>query len=114
LSKQALNEKNCVSCIGSTPAITEQEAAVMLAELGVEWSINAKQHLYREYRCKNFLCAMEYANKIAVLAEQQHHHPNLTITWGKCQVEIWTHAINGLSENDFILAAKIEQTINKS
>lgn len=52
--------------------------------------------------------AIDFANKIAVIAEQEAHHPDLTIAWGMCKVEVWTHKINGLTENDFILAAKIE------
>ncbi|OJX13140.1 MAG: pterin-4-alpha-carbinolamine dehydratase [Caedibacter sp. 37-49] len=69
--------------------------------------MNKAGHLYKEFRFDNFIDAMTFANQIADMAEKEAHHPNLTITWGLCIVEIWTHDVGGLTENDFILAAKI-------
>lgn len=76
----------------------------LLSELGNGWIISESNKLYKEY---NFMEAMSFVNKIAELAEQEAHHPDLTITWGKCIIRIWAHKINGLTESDFILAAKI-------
>jgi 4a-hydroxytetrahydrobiopterin dehydratase len=80
----------------------------LLKELKDGWCINEAGHLYREYLFDNFIEALSFATQIGNLAEKEGHHPSLTIAWGKCTVEIWTHKINGLTESDFILAAKIE------
>ena len=79
----------------------------LLLDLNNGWSIDKNGHLYKEYSFENFSEAMNFANKVAELAEQENHHPELTISWGKCTVIIWTHKINGLTENDFILGTKI-------
>ena len=80
----------------------------LLLELNNGWIINKLGHLYKEYNFSNFIEAMNFANRLAELAEKEAHHPDLTISWGKCTVSIWTHKVNGLTENDFILGAKIE------
>jgi len=83
-----------------------------LKALGAGWAINSDGRLFREYKFSNFLKAMNFANRIASIAEQENHHPNLYISWGVCSVEIWTHTLNGLTENDFILAYKISELKN--
>jgi 4a-hydroxytetrahydrobiopterin dehydratase len=103
-----LLNKSCVPCQGGVPPMTSKDANKLLKELGQEWSINVAGHLYKEYKFSDFMSAMNLANKIAELAEREAHHPNLIISWGMCAIEIWTHKINGLSESDFILAAKID------
>lgn len=103
-----LNDKQCVPCQGGTKALDEEQIAILLTELGSGWLCGAGGHLYKQYEFKNFINAMTFANKIADIAEREQHHPNLVIGWGVCGVEIWTHAVNGLTENDFILAAKID------
>jgi 4a-hydroxytetrahydrobiopterin dehydratase len=107
----SLSEKKCVPCQGDTPALDQDQSQKLLIELKSDWQINASGHLYKSYRFKNFMNAMEFANKIAMVAEEEAHHPDLSISWGLCFVEIWTHKINGLTESDFILAAKIEKII---
>lgn len=72
------------------------------------WSLNAEGHLSKEYKFKDFMEGVRFINQIADIAEREGHHPDLTLSWGLCGVEIWTHKINGLTESDFILAAKIE------
>ena len=79
--------------------------------LGNDWIINANGRLFKEYKFANFLEAINFANKIALIAEEEQHHPDLYISWGSCSVEIWTHTRNGLTENDFLLAYKITQLI---
>ena len=102
-----LLNKNCIPCQGGIPPLSRETASKLLLELTNGWSINESSHLYKEYSFSNFMEAMSFANKVAELAEREAHHPDLTITWGKCIIRIWTHKINGLTESDFILAAKI-------
>ncbi len=103
-----LINKHCVPCAGRVPPLEASIAGKLLNELGHEWIINSDGHLYKEVLFLDFMGAITFANKIAEIAEQEAHHPDLTIAWGKCTIEIWTHKINGLTESDFILAAKIE------
>ena len=89
--------------------MTENEADDMLARLGNEWAINGAGHLTKHYSFKDFADAMSFANQVGELAEEVGHHPDLTIAWGRCGIEIWTHKINGLADADFILAAKADR-----
>lgn len=102
-----LLDKTCTPCQGGVPALSHDIALRLLLELGEGWIINAVGQLYKEYYFNNFIDAMIFANKVADIAELENHHPDLEIFWGKCRIKIWTHKINGLTENDFILAAKI-------
>jgi 4a-hydroxytetrahydrobiopterin dehydratase len=102
-----LLDKTCTPCQGGVPPLPANTTSKLLLELGDGWVINESGQLYKEYNFNNFIEAMEFANKVADCAEKEAHHPDLTITWGKCTIRIWTHKINGLTENDFILAAKI-------
>ena len=86
-----------------------EQAEVLQKQLHEDWMLVDQAHLLvREFRFKNFMQAMDFANKIATVAEEENHHPDLTIGWGSVAVELSTHAVGGLSENDFILAAKID------
>jgi len=102
-----LLDKTCTPCQGGVPTLKHDIALRLLSELGDGWTINAEGQLYKEYKFNNFFDAMIFANKVADIAELENHHPDLEISWGKCKIIIWTHKINGLTENDFILAAKI-------
>lgn len=104
----SLATKHCIPCKGGVQPLDRTESKKLLKQLQDEWEINSSGHLYRHYKFKDFLTAMKFANKIAAIAEKEGHHPDLTITWGSCSIEIWTHKISGLAESDFILAAKIE------
>ena len=108
---RVLSEKKCIPCEGGVRPLEKKEIDKLLAELQNEWQVNELGHLYKKYKFPNFVKALDFANKIAAIAEQEVHHPDLNISWGVCNVEIWTHKINGLTENDFILAAKIESKI---
>jgi 4a-hydroxytetrahydrobiopterin dehydratase len=107
-TQNCLINKTCSPCQGGIPPLTRQEVDRLLHELNGDWSINDKCHLYKEYKFNDFKDPMAFANNIADIAEHEGHHPDLKIAWGLCVVEIWTHKINGLTESDFILAAKIE------
>jgi 4a-hydroxytetrahydrobiopterin dehydratase len=90
-------------------ALTSQQANDLLKELPKGWTLNPAGHLYKEYKFDDFMGALNLANKMGEIAEKEGHHPDITIAWGKCAVEIWTHSVKGLSKNDFSLAAKIEK-----
>ncbi|MGF1473830.1 MAG: 4a-hydroxytetrahydrobiopterin dehydratase [Rubrobacteraceae bacterium] len=103
-----LSAKTCVPCSGDTPPLEGKELADLSRQLP-EWEVVEGHHLRREFRFKNFREALDFVNRVGEVAEEQGHHPNISFTWGRVEVEIFTHAINGLSENDFILGAKIDQ-----
>ena len=104
---QELLQKKCVPCEGIGKAFTEKEAQEYLKKVD-NWEIKENKRIEKTFKFKNFVQAIEFANKITEIAEQEQHHPDLYIGWGKVRVELWTHALNGLTENDFILAAKID------
>jgi len=87
----------------------ENNAKEILRELDDGWHLNSDGHLERVYRLQNFVQAMSLANKVAEIAEDEGHHPDLYIGWGKCKVEIWMHKISGLTESDFYFAAKADR-----
>ena len=102
-----LVQKHCVPCEGGALPLMRDESAKLLAETP-GWTIAQDGlSLSREFTFKNYVLAMEFANTITPIAEAEGHHPDLAIGWGKVIVTLTTHAIGGLSENDFILAAKI-------
>jgi 4a-hydroxytetrahydrobiopterin dehydratase len=101
-----LADRTCEPCRGGVPPLEADAANVLLGQLGGGWSINAAGHLERLYTFKNFIQAMNFANRIGDVAEEAGHHPDLYVAWGRCGIEIWTHKIDGLAEADFILAAK--------
>ncbi|MDN5247964.1 MAG: 4a-hydroxytetrahydrobiopterin dehydratase [Wolbachia endosymbiont of Tyrophagus putrescentiae] len=90
--------------------LSPEEVSQLMKELD-GWLINSRGHLYKEYKFSDFASAMDFANKVSKIAEREYHHPNINISWGKCRLEIWTHSTNGLTENDFILAAKVDYEI---
>ena len=105
---QNLLAKKCIPCEGGTAPLTIEEVSVLLPQVP-DWNVSGDvKHLSKQYAFKDFANAMAFANKIAAIAEAEGHHPDLTVSWGKVGVDLSTHAIGGLSENDFILAAKIE------
>ncbi len=101
-----LTEKKCVPCEGGVPPLGKTEVERLLTQVS-GWSLNGKW-ITREFAFKNFVEAMKFVNRVAGLAEEEGHHPDVHIHYNKVRFDIWTHAIDGLSENDFILAAKID------
>ncbi len=104
-----LAEKKCVPCEGGVPPLEPEQTKEYKKQVHKDWQVLENTKIKRDFAFVNFVQTMEVANKIADIAEEQGHHPDFYISYGKLQVEIWTHAINGLSENDFILAAKIDK-----
>jgi 4a-hydroxytetrahydrobiopterin dehydratase len=104
-----LSDKKCVACEGGIPPLTQDEIAKYQPEVP-EWSVSADSlSISRQFTFKNFKEALAFADKIGVIAEEEGHHPELAVAWGKVGVHLTTHAIGGLSDNDFILAAKIDK-----
>ena len=104
----ALQDSKCSSCSDKTPNLTMDEINTNLKILN-NWNINdEKKMIYKKYIFKNFSKAINFANLIAALAEEEAHHPDISVGWGYCLVLIHTHVIQGLSINDFILASKID------
>jgi 4a-hydroxytetrahydrobiopterin dehydratase len=110
LSTEELTRKKCVPCEGGVPKLTPDEATAQLASTP-GWSLTADgQRIRREWTVKNFMAGIDFFNKVAEIAENEGHHPDLHLAgYRNVAIEIWTHAIGGLSENDFILAAKINE-----
>jgi len=104
-----LFSKKCIACEGGTPPISKEESQNYLSQvLGWEMVEDGKK-ITKEFKFKNFKEAMAFINNVADLAESEGHHPDIHIYYSRVILELWTHAIGGLSENDFILAAKIDQ-----
>ena len=108
-----LADQQCVPCRGGVPPLPPARIKQLLAELDRGWALNPQGHLLRAYEFEDFAGAMAFANRVGDIAEQQGHHPDLHVGWGRCAVEIWTHKISGLTESDFFLAAKADRAFRK-
>ncbi len=104
-----LAQKTCIPCKGEVPPVTGDELKTLLEKLGNSWNLIAEHHLEKEYLFKDFRKALDFTIKIGELAEDQNHHPDIYLAWGKMKLTIWTHKIDGLTESDFIFAAKADQ-----
>ena len=106
-----LANKQCVPCKGGIPPLTRKEAEAYLKETpGWELSADASR-IQRNFKFKNFITALDFVNRVGALAEGEGHHPDISFGWGYCTVTLYTHKIKGLHENDFIMAAKINDTV---
>jgi 4a-hydroxytetrahydrobiopterin dehydratase len=101
-----LTSKTCSACVGAIAQLEPEKQGRLLSQLP-DWNIIDGHHLQRHYAFKNYKRTLAFVNEVAAVAEAEKHHPNITFTWGKATVEIWTHSVDGLTEADFILAAKI-------
>ncbi len=104
-----LAQKECVPCKGGVPPLEGEELEELLDELDAGWEAIGEHHLENEYEFDDFAAALDFVNRVGALAEAQGHHPDLFLSWGRVRVQIWTHKIDGLTESDFVLAAKIEE-----
>ena len=105
-----LSEKTCKPCEGGVPALTAGQARTLAEQLAAGWALSSEgPYLRREFRFKDFYRTMSFVNALAHIANIEDHHPDLEIGYNYCRVQYTTHAIRGLSENDFICAAKIDQ-----
>jgi 4a-hydroxytetrahydrobiopterin dehydratase len=103
-----LAEKTCVPCKGGVPPMKGDALVKLGREINHDWHVVNEHHLEREYKFANFREAQAFTNKVGDLAEAQNHHPDILLSWGKAKVTIWTHKIDGLTESDFIFAAKCD------
>lgn len=106
-----LATKKCVPCEGGIPPLTENEITMYQKLVNKMWKITNNRKIQRKFNFVNFVHTMEFVNRVAEIAEKEGHHPVMHVSYGECTIELWTHAINGLSENDFILAAKIDELV---
>jgi 4a-hydroxytetrahydrobiopterin dehydratase len=102
-----LASKTCVPCKGGVPPLQGNELARMLKQVP-EWNVVSEHHLVRKFTFPDFKRALDFVNRVGELAEEQGHHPDILLTWGKVEITLWTHKIDGLTESDFIMAAKID------
>lgn len=111
-----LVDMQCTPCRGDAPQVTEEEMKEYLPQVP-EWqviTVDGERRLKRTYKFKNFAAPLAFTNKIGELAEEQDHHPLITLEWGKVTVSWWTHAIGGLHRNDFVMAAKCDEIFESS
>ena len=105
-----LAQEACEACTGATPVVFGAERDGLLAELHGDWSVvDDGAAIARTWRFRDFAEAFAFAVRVAFIAESEEHHPDVTVGWGRCQVLLTTHAVHGLTRNDFIVAAKVDQ-----
>ena len=105
----ALADQQCVPCRGGVPPLGTERIAELLRQFEPGWESVRDHHLRKTYKLKDFRSALAFIDRIGAMAEEQGHHPDLQLAWGKVVVEIWTHKIDGLTESDFIFAAKCDR-----
>jgi 4a-hydroxytetrahydrobiopterin dehydratase len=103
-----LASKTCVPCRGNVSALKGDELHHFSHQLP-NWKVIDEHHITRTFKFPDFQKALDFVNRVGLLAEQQGHHPDILLAWGKAEITLWTHSVNGLSESDFIMAAKIDQ-----
>ncbi len=104
-----LKNKKCVPCEGGIPPLNKNQVKAYLSMIDSMWNVVDDKMIIREFHFVNFKHTMDFVNNVADIAEKEGHHPDMYISYNRCRLELWTHAIKGLSENDFILAAKIDE-----
>lgn len=106
-----LAQETCIPCRGGVPPLKGEELDALQEKLGNGWQIINEHHLEKEYIFADFIQALDFTVKVGEVAENQGHHPDIYLAWGKVKLAIWTHKIDGLTESDFILAAKADQEL---
>lgn len=109
MSTTELAQKKCVPCKGGVPPLKGAELQQLQDELGSGWDVIDEHHLERTYKFDGYAPAVAFTNAIADLAEDENHHPDILLAYGKVKVSIWTHKIDGLTPSDFYFAAKVEE-----
>jgi 4a-hydroxytetrahydrobiopterin dehydratase len=104
-----LASKKCVPCRGGVPPLQGEELTRLHRQLGSGWQVVEGHHLEKEYSFPDFGQALAFTNRLGEVAETEGHHPDICLGWGRAKVSIWTHKIDGLTESDFILAAKADR-----
>ena len=104
-----LADKECAACKGGVPPLKGDELAALSGQLAVGWRVVNEHHLEGEFKFPDFAQALAFTNRVGALAESQNHHPDIYLAWGKVKLTLWTHKIDGLTESDFVFAAKVDQ-----
>lgn len=104
-----LADKTCIPCRGGVPPLKGERLDELQGRLDDAWRFIDQHHLERHFKFKNFRQALDFTNRVGELAEVQGHHPDIQLGWGKVVLRIWTHKIDGLTESDFIFAAKVDR-----
>jgi len=104
-----LAARECVPCKGGVPPLKGAEIDALLQQTGDGWQVIEEHHLEKEFRFKDFRQALDFTNRVGAMAEEQFHHPDIYLAWGCVRVVIWTHKIDGLTESDFVFAAKTQE-----
>ena len=110
-----LSQASCEACRIGAPTVSDSEAKELLQQIP-EWSlieVDGIKQLQRQYKFKNFVLAMAFANELAEISEAEGHHPGILVEWGKATVTWWSHSIKGLHRNDFVMAAKTDSLVAK-
>ncbi|NQT17222.1 MAG: 4a-hydroxytetrahydrobiopterin dehydratase [Planctomycetes bacterium] len=107
--ERPLSEKRCAACRGDIPALTGKALARMADRLAGGWTIVDEHHLEKDFSFRNFRKALDFTNELGEIAEVEGHHPDILLSWGRVQVTIYSHKVDGLTESDFILAAKYDE-----
>jgi len=111
-----LTQRHCERCEPGTPPLSSHDVSHLLEQVH-GWTVedvDGHVQLTKTFRVKGFMAAVEIVNKIAPIAEAEGHHPDILVRWGEARVDLWTHAAGGLTDNDFILAAKIDEALGKA
>ena len=103
-----LAAKQCIPCRGSIPPLVGAELTALQMELGRGWQVVEQHHLEKSFKFNNFRQALDFTIRVGEMAEEQNHHPDIYLAWGRVKIIIWTHKIDGLTESDFVFAAKTE------
>jgi 4a-hydroxytetrahydrobiopterin dehydratase len=104
-----LAQKECVPCKGGIPPLAGHDLARLAQQVNAGWRVVNEHHLERDFKFQDFRQALQFTNRVGELAEAQNHHPNIYLAWGKVKLTLWTHKIDGLTESDFVFAAKVDQ-----
>jgi 4a-hydroxytetrahydrobiopterin dehydratase len=112
--QSGLAREKCVPCRGGVPALHGEELRDHIRALGNGWRVIDEHHLERELEFPDFASALAFTNRVGAIAEEEGHHPDIYLAWGKVRITIWTHKIDGLTRSDFVLAAKIDGIMNES
>jgi 4a-hydroxytetrahydrobiopterin dehydratase len=102
------SDRSCTPCQEGADPLRGEQIRRLSGELASEWHVVREHHLEREFKFKDFRKALDFVNEVGAIAEEQGHHPDVYLSYGKVRIQLWTHKIDGLHENDFILAAKID------
>lgn len=109
-----LANRKCIPCTGTIPPLPHDQQDQLIDQLGNSWQLIDRHHLEKSYKFKNFKEALAFTNLAGEVAEQANHHPEIVLNWGRVDIRIWTHKIDGLTESDFILAAKIDAKLDNA